>query len=354
MAGLYFHIPFCKRVCAYCDFYKSARVAELPRVLERMSTELCEQAGWLGVRELQTIYFGGGTPSLVEPASLAHLIHIAATVFETSRVEEITVEANPDDLTSEWLAGLAQTRVNRLSIGIQSLDDAALRFMNRRHTAAQAVSAVKNAQAAGFGNITVDVIFGVPGFSVERTIEGILSLGVPHISAYHLTIEPATAFGRRRLQPVGDEQSEREYLHIHRALTAAGFEHYEVSNYALPGFRARHNSAYWNGSPYLGIGPSAHSFNGTERRWSLPDLDNYPTYESEILTPRDRRNEYIMTGLRTAEGILLPELPVEAEKYIRTGRLQRTGSRLKIPPEHFLVSDQIISDLFETTVPADE
>ena len=219
-------------------------------------------------------------------------------------------------MTGEWLEALARTGANRLSVGVQSFDDDELRLMNRRHTGMQAVEAVRRAQAAGFANLTIDLIFGVPGFGGEvlrRNLDRALALGVQHISAYHLTIEKNTAFGRRlergRFSEVDEQVSEREYLEVHRTLTGAGFEHYEVSNYALPGCRARHNAAYWSGDEYLGIGPAAHSFNGKSRRWAAASIDGYlpgagteAIYEQERLTERDRYNEYLMTRLRTAEG----------------------------------------------------
>lgn len=274
MAGLYFHIPFCRRICAYCDFFKSAEVGRVDSVLDAMGRELDGAVDWLADRRIRTVYFGGGTPSLCDPARLQGLADRAATLLDCSGVEEFTVEANPDDMTEEWLEALARTGANRLSVGVQSFDDDELRLMNRRHTGAQAVEAVRRAQAAGFANLTIDLIFGVPGFGgkvLQRNLEQALALGVQHISAYHLTVEKNTAFGRRlergRFSEVDEQVSEREYLEVHRTLTGAGFEHYEVSNYALPGCRARHNAAYWSGDEYLGIGPAAHSFNGKSRRW---------------------------------------------------------------------------------------
>lgn len=206
----------------------------------------------------------------------------AAELFDCTALEECTVEANPDDLTPDYLRRLARTRVDRLSIGVQSFDDGELRLMNRRHTADAARKAVRQAQEAGFGNVTVDLIFGVPGFgaaTLARNLRETVALGVQHVSAYHLTVEPQTAFGRRmaqgRFSPVTEETSEEEFLTVHRTLRDAGFEHYEVSNYALPGRRAIHNSAYWSGDPYLGIGPAAHSFDGECRRWAVADIGRY-------------------------------------------------------------------------------
>ena len=260
MAGLYFHIPFCRRICAYCDFFKSAEVGRVDSVLEAMERELDGAVDWLADRRIRTVYFGGGTPSLCDPARLQGLADRAAALLDCSGVEEFTVEANPDDMTEEWLEALARTGANRLSVGVQSFDDDELRLMNRRHTGMQAVEAVRRAQAAGFANLTIDLIFGVPGFggdTLRRSLDTALSLGVQHISAYHLTVEPDTAFGRRaargEFRAVDEQISETEFLTVHHTLTEAGFEHYEVSNFALPGFRARHNAAYWHGAKYLGI-----------------------------------------------------------------------------------------------------
>ena len=235
MAGLYFHIPFCKRICAYCDFYKSARLEQMDGVTAAMHRELDERQDYLRGEAVTTRYFGGGTPSLYAPAALKGLLDHAALLFDCSGTTETTLEANPDDLTENYLDGLREAGIDRLSIGIQSFDDGCLKLMNRRHTAAQAIGAVRAAQRAGFGNITADLIFGIPGFggdSLKRSLDGMLSLGVQHISAYHLTIEPDTAFGRRaargEFRAVDEEVSEEEFLTVHDTLTAAGFEHFEL------------------------------------------------------------------------------------------------------------------------------
>ena len=373
MAGLYFHIPFCKRVCAYCDFYKSADLRRMDDLLAAMHRELDDRRGYPGGEAVTTRYFGGGTPSLCTPEAIRGLLDHAAQLFDCSGAEETTLEANPDDLTAEYLGGLLEAGIDRLSIGVQSFDDDCLKLMNRRHTAAQAAEAIRAAQRAGFGNITLDLIFGVPGFGGEvlrRNLDRALALGVQHISAYHLTIEKNTAFGRRlergRFSEVDEQVSEREYLEVHRTLTGAGFEHYEVSNYALPGCRARHNAAYWSGDEYLGIGPAAHSFNGKSRRWAAASIDGYlagagteAIYEQERLTERDRYNEYLMTRLRTAEGLELAAVETrfgkeraerllrQAEPFMGIGELCFAAGRLAIPAEKFLVSDAVIGALFE-------
>jgi len=369
MAGLYFHIPFCKRVCAYCDFFKSVDLRRIGEVLAAMHRELQQQSSFLDGEPIRTRYFGGGTPSLCTPQQIGGLLRHAAELFDCTAVEETTLEANPDDLSGPRLDALRRAGIDRLSLGVQSFDDACLRLMNRRHTAAQAIEAVKLARAAGFDNITVDLIFGIPGFggdSLRRSLDAALALAPEHVSAYHLTVEPDTAFGRRaaqgRFAPVDEEVSEQEFLTVHRRLTEAGYEHYEVSNFALPGRRARHNAAYWHGAKYLGIGPAAHSYDGRERRWNASSLDRYTAGEPperEVLTGRDRCNEYVMTRLRTAEGIDLDEtqqlfgagaaarIEQEAARFVAAGMLTAAGRRLAVPPERFLISDAVIEALFE-------
>ncbi len=370
MAGIYFHIPFCKRICAYCDFYKSVELNRMDALLEAMLREIGEREGYLGGEAVRTRYFGGGTPSLCTPQQLRSLLESAAQHFDCSQVEETTLEANPDDLDAPYLTALREAGFDRLSIGIQSLDDDCLRLMNRRHTAAQAIEAVRTARAAGFANITVDVIFGVPGFggdSLRRTLDGVLALGAEHVSAYHLTVEPDTAFGRRaargQFAPVDERVSEEEFLTVHDTLTGAGYEHYEVSNFARPGFRARHNAAYWHGVAYLGIGPAAHSFDGRERHWNAASVTKYiegAAAETETLSERDRFNEYLLTRLRTAEGLDLGEVAArfgpersrrlerEAARWIEAGALHASGKRMAVPAARFLVSDAVIESLFET------
>lgn len=371
MAGIYFHIPFCKRICGYCDFYKSVRTALAEPVLGRMHEELEARSGFLHDRRIRTIYFGGGTPSLCPPGRLGELAAHAGVLFDCTAVEECTAEVNPDDVTPQLAEGLLEAGFDRLSVGIQSFDDGALRFMNRRHTAAAALNAVRTVRTAGFRNISVDVIFGIPGFggdALRRTLDGVLALEAEHVSAYHLTLEPQTAFGRRAargtLHAVDERTSEREFLAVHDTLTQAGYEHYEVSNFARAGFRARHNAAYWSGEEYLGIGPSAHSYDGMHRRWSTDTVESYAAggpfrFEEETLTQRDRYNEFVMTRLRTSGGIDLGEaerlfgaagrkrLERGAAPYIASGILHMEGDFLRPEPRRFLVSDTVIGTLFE-------
>lgn len=369
MATLYFHIPFCKRICTYCDFYKVGAIELIPHVVEVMHRELDTRASYLHERSLTSIYFGGGTPSLLHPTQIESLITHARNLFDCSKVEEITLEANPDDLSSEYIEQLRQTSINRISLGIQSFDDRVLRFMNRRHSASEARECVERLRKAGYNNISIDIIFGVAGFGKEwlrETITEAIKLDAEHISAYHLTVEERTRLGimvrRGEYQPISEEQSESDYLLVEKMLCEAGYEHYEVSNYAKPGRRAKHNSAYWRGVEYLGIGAGAHSFSGDDRRWCISTAKEYSEgnirFESERLTTTDHLNEYIMTSLRTKEGIDLNHIAThygnkererilkESASWQERGVLIVTPNRLFIPTSEFMLSDAVIESLF--------
>ncbi len=373
MSAIYLHIPFCKRLCGYCDFFKSVKLQQLDAVLDAMEREVVEERDFLGDHTIETIYFGGGTPSLVSAERIGRFMELIAKHYNLDELREVTLEANPDDITAQYLEALRAVGVNRLSIGIQSFDDDELRMMNRRHTAAQAIEAVHMAQRAGFDNITIDLIFGVPGYGLEtlrRSVATALGLGVQHISAYHLTVESGTPFARQvergALEVVDEAVSQSEYALIEEELTAHGFEHYEVSNYALPNFRSQHNSSYWHGVHYLGVGAAAHSFNGRERRFAVSSIEGYlaggaERYECEKLCEVDCYNELVMTSLRCCEGIDLDALrsnfaqylvghALEAAKpWIAAGQLRSQDNRLYIPTEHFLISDLIIESLFYTS-----
>ena len=368
MSALYFHIPFCKRICAYCDFPKCADLRMMPETVEAMHRELGDTRDFLHDRTVRTVYFGGGTPSLLSPHELQRFIDTAADIYDLSQVGEITVEVNPDDIDRKYVEELRATDINRVSVGVQSFDDEVLRFMNRRHSAAQAETAVKMLQDAGCGNITLDLIFGIADFGEEhlqRNLDKISALDVQHVSAYHLTVEPSTRFGRMaargEMRVVDEERSEREFRLIHDTLTADGFEHYEVSNYARGGYRAQHNSSYWTGAEYLGIGAGAHSYNGTVRRWCGQTVAEYLggcEYGSERLDERDRRNETVMISLRRIEGIDLADFArkfgaeyaerIAAEAGALGGYgVECDGRSIKIPPERMLVSDAVIEALFD-------
>lgn len=366
MSALYFHIPFCKRFCGYCDFRRTTALRYMPQTLDSMHRELEEEHSFITDRTLRTIYFGGGTPSLVAPSEIERFVEHARRLFDCGSLEEVTIEVNPDDITAEYVEALRKTSVNRISIGVQSLDDRCLQFMGRRHSARQAVEAVKLLQAAGYDNISVDIIFGIEGFGdrLEETLRRVADMGVQHISAYHLTIEEGTRFGRElaqgRISEVAEERSEAEFLQVHNSLTQAGFDHYEVSNYALRGFRSKHNSSYWQGIEYLGIGAGAHSFNGSVRRWCEQEVQEYIEgieYGSEELSERDRVNEYVMTSLRCAEGLSLAKVEHDfgvkererlEREILKTGvaeLLINDNNCLRIPPEKMLLSDLVITEL---------
>lgn len=372
MAGLYIHIPFCKQLCHYCDFFSCISLAKTGPVLEALLREMELRRRFLPGDSLSTLYVGGGTPSVYAPQELGRLTARARELWDCTGLEESTVEVNPDDLSPACLDGLLRAGFDRLSIGIQSFVDRDLRLMNRRHTAEGAEKAVREAQRAGFGNISIDLIYGIPGMSDREwrdNLERALSLEVQHISAYHLTVEPRTVFGRRAAQgkftPVDEETSQRQYLTLHRTLTAAGYEHYEISNFARPGRRSRHNSAYWTGEPYLGIGPSAHSYDGRRRSWSPPSLARYlgeleegTLYEEETLTEEERYDELVMVSLRRAEGVdtaalerrfgarKLRYFEESARRFVEAGILEHTGGRYRLRPEEYLVSDGVICELF--------
>jgi len=324
--------------------------------------------------EPATLYFGGGTPTVYSPQELGLLVEKVKSVFEVENFVEFTVEANPDDLTPEYVEGLLAIGVNRLSIGIQSFNDEHLRWMKRRHNMSQAIESVKQAQLAGLKNITIDLIYGFPQLSDNEwkaTLEQALALDVPHISAYHLTIEPRTILGKRQekdlLKAIDDDESERQFLTLHTTLTQAGYDHYEVSNFARKDMQAVHNSNYWQQQPYIGIGPSAHSFDGRSRQWNVANNLQYmqalqngtPFFEQEILTTLMRYNEYLLTGLRTAKGVdinyicqhfgeqLTNYFLQEVEPLMQKNCIVKRNSIFSIPPEKFLQSDFIIKELMD-------
>lgn len=369
MAGIYIHIPFCKKLCGYCDFFKSISLAKMDEVHKAIVSELESQRHFIPDREISTIYFGGGTPSIYSPEDIQAIIDKIKSLWDCSRSAEITLEANPDDLTERYFDALLRTDINRLSIGVQSFDDDELRHMGRRHNASQAIEAVKTAQDKGLENLSIDLMYGLPFSDTlhwKRTLRQAVDLGVPHISAYHLTIEPGTVFGkkaqRQELSPVAESLSEEQYLLLHATLTENGFEHYEISNFARPGFRSRHNSSYWSAEHYLGAGPGAHSFNGTVRRWAVDNIGKYLSgqniYTSETLSENQMYDEYVMTALRRMEGASTEEIgrrfgAYKLQYFTRTakrlahdGLLTVSGDTYRIPPEKFLLSDMIICDLF--------
>lgn len=361
---IYVHVPFCASKCHYCDFYSVASTALRAEVLAAMGREIVARRdffggsnGALGVGALyapRTIYFGGGTPSVLNFDELSGLVAALRANFDLSKVEEWTVEANPEHLTPQYLTSLRSLGVNRLSIGIQSFVDDHLVQMNRRHTADEACRAVENARRTGFENISIDLIYGLPFMSDEQWAANVaraVALELEHISAYHLSIEERTVFHKRGMQPIDEQRSKWQYEFLCGELRRAGFEHYEISNFALPTRHSRHNSGYWTGAAYLGIGASAHSFDGATRRsWNVANNTKYiadTKGESETLTPQDIHNEYLMTRLRTARGVDLAEystlfgceLSVSAPFVV-------TQTHAHIAESDFLIADALIAPLF--------
>jgi len=373
VSTLYLHIPFCKQACHYCDFHFSTVKKTYQPVMAALLRELALRADYLSDKLLSSVYFGGGTPSLLENDDLLRLMEQTNTLFTLAADAEITLEANPDDLTKTALKNFRQAGINRLSIGTQSFFDADLMLMNRAHSASEAESSIKRAQDAGFENLTIDLIYGMPDADFARwraNVQKAIDLHIPHISAYALTVEPKTALAKKvesgELIVASELAVEQQYLQLCEALKSEGFAHYELSNFGKPGFESRHNTSYWNGTPYLGIGPSAHSFDGKTRQWNVANNSLYaakvgaqtPWFEEEEIGENDQFNEYVMTGLRTAKGILLSEIDArfgdyrterllrDASNYLECGRLVQADDRIFIPEQDWLISDRIISDLF--------
>lgn len=328
---------------------------------------------YLGDQTIETIYIGGGTPSLCSPLQIGALLEHARGLWSCDDCSEVTIEVNPDDLNPIYLKELRGVGVNRLSIGIQSFDDQVLKFLRRRHNSQAAREAVAMAREAGFDNISIDLIYGIPGMSLEQwrsSIDTALGLGLEHISAYHLTVEQGTPLNKLlesgAIELVDESVSELQFEMLRERLSKGGVEQYEISNYARSGFRSRHNSSYWRGVHYIGIGPGAHSYNGISRSWNLPDNDLYIehageecSYDSESLTPQMVYDEYIMTALRTVDGIEYEDMSEKlgahklqsfinsAQPLLKSGDLVSTERGCAIPKERLMVSDMVISELFE-------
>jgi len=373
MAGLYIHVPFCVKRCVYCDFYSVTRTEQKDIYVRAMLREMETRHDDWQEEEFTTIYFGGGTPSLLQPQELERLLDAIYRYFPVSAHPEITLEANPDDLSGSYLSSLATLSVNRLSIGVQSFDDQELRLLNRRHTAKEAIGAVKRCKEAGFSNISVDLIFGLPEQTSEawvRSIDKAIALDISHLSAYNLTYEEGTPIYQmmqnKAIRPVDDDSCAQFYEMLSEKLTDAGFVHYEISNFARcsahypAGCISLHNSSYWNGTHYLGLGPSAHSYNGTSRSWNVASLSKYintPIIESELLDERTRYNDFVMTRLRTMWGVSLEELReefgkawenyfLEKSQYnISINKLKKIDGNVKVSHKDFFVSDAIIREL---------
>jgi oxygen-independent coproporphyrinogen-3 oxidase len=372
MSGIYIHIPFCKQACHYCDFHFSTSMKKKDEMVLALAKELQMRKNEFYNETIETIYFGGGTPSVLTSDEINFLIVEVYQNYTVSENPEITLEANPDDLSNTRILELSNTRINRLSIGIQSFFEDDLKMMNRAHNAGEAKKCLEEATKY-FDNISLDLIYGVPGMSNEKwkqNIETALSFGIPHISSYALTVEPKTAFHafiQKGIMPEpNDEVAQEHFMILVETLEANGFIHYELSNFGKENYFSRNNSAYWLGKKYLGIGPSAHSYNGISRSWNVSNNaiymksihENKLPSETEVLSITDRYNEYVMTGLRTIWGVSLDRIENEfgseyldylnknAQKYLDAEKLILENNILRTTKKGKFFSDGIASDLF--------
>ncbi|WP_419802569.1 radical SAM family heme chaperone HemW [Mucilaginibacter sp.] len=372
MAGIYIHIPFCRQACHYCDFHFSTSFKYKKELLTALKQEIMLQKQYLQNEEIETIYLGGGTPSVLSADEINALLETVFINFTVKADAEITLEANPDDLNLQKIIALKQTPVNRFSIGVQSFFEEDLLWMNRAHNAAEAFTSIKTAQDYGFENITIDLIYGYPMLIHEKwqyNLEQFFGLKIPHLSAYSMTVEPQTAlasFISKKKQPaMNEEQSAAQFEFLMDQAEEHGFGHYEISNFSLPGRHSRHNSNYWEGVKYLGIGPSAHSFNGKTRQWNVANNQQYLNsigknsipFTAEVLSEKDRVNEYIMTALRTSKGLDLNQLEnlqagfsavimKEAAVFINQKWISQNQENLSLSREGKLYADHIAAQLF--------
>jgi oxygen-independent coproporphyrinogen-3 oxidase len=372
MAGIYIHVPFCRRKCYYCDFYKTVNTSLTPKFIEALKTEITQRNNYLENEAVETIYFGGGTPSVLNKNEIAEILSVLHRHFFISPNVEITFEANPDDLSMEYLQEIYQAGIRRLSIGIQSFQNEILQKMNRRHDADQAIEAVENAAKTGFNDISVDLIYGLPGLTVSQwksDLQRVFELPVQHLSAYHLTYHEGTAFytwlKKGTLKELSEAESVSQFQILIEMAKENGFEQYEISNFAKHGKYSKHNSAYWLGVKYLGLGPSAHSFNGISRRWNVASTESYikalesglPFSEEEILTENNKFNEYILTRIRTIWGVSADDLNARfgtekatwfvknIEKYRATGLVKQQNNIYTLTEKGLFVSDDIMANL---------
>lgn len=374
MAGIYLHIPFCKQACTYCNFHFSTSLRLKDDVLHAMMKEIEMQRDYLQGAPVETIYFGGGTPSLLSAEEINRLIDHVLRFHPVDELQEVTLEANPDDLNAKYLRTLRGTPVNRFSIGIQSFRDEDLQYMHRAHNAQQADYSIKAAQDAGFTNLSIDLIYGTPGLKDsdwKQNLQRIKDLSIPHFSAYALTVEEGTALhyaiSKKKTAPVLPEQAASQFEMLMDVAPEMGHEHYEISNLALPGMHALHNTNYWNSVPYLGIGPAAHSFNGKMRSWNIANnalyakgilTDKHLPHEHEVLTPVQQLNEYIMTSIRTMWGCDLNKIAAQwgndyailiehgCNLFLENNWVTLEGKTLKLTNIGRLFADSIAADLF--------
>ncbi|SFG63890.1 radical SAM family heme chaperone HemW [Pedobacter insulae] len=373
MAGIYIHIPFCKKACTYCDFHFSTSLKYADEMVDAICKEIMLKKDRLLAETIESIYFGGGTPSVLPAKAYQKIFDTLTSCFTIASAAEITMEANPDDLDGQKITALKQLPINRFSIGIQSFFEEDLVWMNRAHTAIEAESCIKRSQDAGFENLSIDLIYGYPLLTDPKWLANIqqaIELKTPHISAYSLTVEPRTALAAaiKKGQQTGldDEQSAAQFLMLNQHLTKAGFEHYEISNYSMPGCYAVHNTNYWRGVPYLGIGPSAHGFNGTTRYLNVANNAQYLAALNgrtlpetiEELSITNQFNEYIMTALRTQWGVDLTKISTEfgqkytaqtlsqAAEFIENGKLIRLDNKIILSETGKLFADGLAVELF--------
>jgi oxygen-independent coproporphyrinogen III oxidase len=373
MAGIYIHIPFCKQACNYCNFHFSTSRQLKNDFVAALLKEISIQREYLAGEEVETIYFGGGTPSLLDDTDLQGILDAIKSTFLVAGDVEITLEANPDDINPQKLQDWILAGVNRLSIGVQSFFEDDLVWMNRAHNAGQALACIGSAKQAGFTNLSVDLIYGLPGFGDdkwEKNIQEVLSMGIPHLSCYALTVEQKTPLGKLvekgKMSNINPDDQARQFMLLEDWLANAGYEHYEISNFAKPGKRSRHNTSYWEGKKYLGLGPSAHSYNGFERQWNVSNnalyinglKENKLVFEKERLTEVQQLNEYIMISLRTQEGCDLlfvrnrfgagaaEKLIKACDTHCELDNMVYLGEKRTLTRKGRLLADGIASDLF--------
>lgn len=372
VAGIYLHIPFCKQQCTYCDFHFSTTFdAYRQEMVNSICTELRLRTSYLEGKAIETIYFGGGTPSILTKQELTQLLQTIHSNFQVKEGVEVTLEANPDDISKAALREWKELGVNRLSIGLQSFKEDDLAWMNRAHTVNEAETCIQLAQSEGFHNLTVDLIYGLPNLTMEEWrnhVQKVIDFGVPHISAYCLTVEEKTVLDNwvktGKIQPISDEAQGDQFLLLLEMLEANGYQQYEISNFAKPGFESIHNGNYWKGEWYLGVGPSAHSFNGTSRSWNVANNRKYlkaieenETFsELEELSIENQFNERVMIGLRTVKGVDLNELAtisalpeafsLKKQSFIHDGWMTQHDAVISLTKEGRLRADYIASELF--------
>lgn len=362
MGSIYVHIPFCKKRCTYCNFYSTVNLYDIDSYIDAVCLEAVRRTTFMHTKNIDTLYFGGGTPSLLTAEQIDRIYTTLCSHYNLSNLSEFTLECNPDDITSEFIKKLKTTKVNRISIGVQSLDDEILTFINRRHTASAAIKAVRMLQDAGYGNISIDLIYGIPNQTFESWQESVrkaLELNIQHISAYNLSFEEGTEMFRHRGKAPDDEMCLRMYEHLCTTLENNGFEHYEISNFSKPGCHSRHNSVYWNGGEYLGIGAGAHSYNGNIRLWNgeIKREGNILNWldEQEELTEQDKFNDLIVTALRTSDGldirlippIYKPDFERTTEKLKKDGLVKEREGKVSLTKKGIFVSNMIMREYIE-------